>query len=122
MREYCESLKRPASPSSCIKAFHFGNIMVKSWMMMDAVINGPTPSITMDRLEIPPPEKMLRKPKNWLEESNLARFAGSTPGTGMEASKRNMTKARTVKPILFRRIGSRKARAILSKKFCIVFV
>ena len=86
--------------------------------MMEAVMNGPTPSMTMDRLERPPPEKMFRKPKNWLDESSLARLVASTPGIGMAAKRRKTTRAPTVKPILLRRIGSLKAITSFCPKFC----
>jgi hypothetical protein len=32
--------------------------------MIDAVMNGPTPNIPIDRLDKPPPEKIFKKPKN----------------------------------------------------------
>ena len=46
------------------KKLFFGDITVKSCMMIDAVINGPTPSITIERLANPPPENMFRRPRN----------------------------------------------------------
>ena len=103
-----------------MRAFHFGNIMVKSWMMMEAVINGPTPNMTIERLESPPPENMFRKPKNWLDESNLAKLVGSTPGIGIAANRRKITRAATVKPILLRRIGSLRAVVNFIQKFCMI--
>ena len=45
--------------------------MVRTWMMIEAVMKGPTPSITIERLDRPPPEKMFRNPKNWLELSKF---------------------------------------------------
>jgi hypothetical protein len=33
-------------------------------MMIEAVMYGATPSITIERLESPPPEKRLSRPKN----------------------------------------------------------
>ena len=75
-------------------------------MMMEAVIYGPTPSIMIEREEIPPPEKMSRRPRNWLPASSLSRLAISTPGIGIFESKRKTTKAPRAKTIRLRMIGS----------------
>jgi hypothetical protein len=39
-------------------------------MIIEAVMYGPTPSITIERVESPPPEKIFKRPKNWLLSKN----------------------------------------------------
>ena len=56
--------------------------------MIEAVMNGLTPSITMERFESPPPENTFRSPKNWLFWKNCSRTARSTPGLGTAVSAR----------------------------------
>ena len=46
---------------------------------------GPTPSMIMERLVNPPPEKMFKMPKNWLLERNLFSSTVSIPGIGIAA-------------------------------------
>jgi hypothetical protein len=68
-------------------------------MMIEAVINGPTPRSTIDKLVSPPPEKMFRNPKNWLFERNCGSCAGLTPGTGIDVSIRKTIKIARMKTI-----------------------
>ena len=75
-------------------------------MMIEAVMKGPTPNMTMDRLERPPPEKMFRKPKNWLEFRRALKLAAFTLGMGMADNTRKSTSASTVKPMRFLNMGS----------------
>jgi hypothetical protein len=44
-------------------------------MMIEAVMYGLTESITIESVESPPPEKMFKRPKNWLLFKNCARAA-----------------------------------------------
>ena len=51
---------------------------------MEAVMYGPTPNITMERLERPPPEKIFKSPKNWLLEKKFNEGERVTPKTLLE--------------------------------------
>ncbi len=95
-------------------------MIVESCIMIEAVINGPIPSIMMERLEKPPPEKRLSSPKNSFPEKKLCNLEASTPGTGMVAKRRNNTSAPKTKSILFRRVVSDIMRRIFWKKVFIV--
>ena len=105
-REYWAILRRPASPSSWYISFKAGKMRVKSCMIIEPVINGPTPSIIIERLDKPPPEKMLSKPKNWLSEKNLSKATWSTPGIKMAAPKRKSAKIKTTNKIRRRKPAS----------------
>jgi hypothetical protein len=41
-------------------------MIVSSWMMIDAVTYGPTPSMATEKFLSPPPAKMLNNPNSWL--------------------------------------------------------
>src|SRR3989344_4416386 len=91
-REYWVNRRRPASPSSWFRALSFGTMTVKSCMIMEAVMKGPTPSITIDRFERPPPEKRFKRLRNSLPANRLWRRSVSISGIGMTARKREMAK------------------------------
>lgn len=50
--------------------------------MIDAVMYGPTPSMIIDRLESPLPEKILIKFNSWLDSKKAANLSVGIPGTG----------------------------------------
>ena len=106
IRLYCMNFCLPASPSSVCILLRAGDITVINCMMIDAVMYGPTPNITIDRLANPPPEKMLRSPKNWLLLKNSWSTNISTPGIGIEARARNTIRAPNTKRIRLRILSS----------------
>lgn len=74
--------------------------------MIEAVMYGLTPIITIERFENPPPENILKRFKKLLPEKNVASLFASTPGIGIAARRRNTTSATSVNKILFRRVLS----------------
>src|SRR3989338_5051499 len=70
----------------------------------------------MESCESPPPEKMLRRPKNWLFEKNEASATLSTPGIGIAARKRKRASAPTRKRMRRRSAASPNASFILWMK------
>ena len=54
----------PASPSYLYICSRDGNIIVKSCMMIEPVMYGPRPSITIEKLSKPPPVKALINPNS----------------------------------------------------------
>jgi hypothetical protein len=91
-------------------------------MMMEPVIYGPTPSITIERLESPPPEKIFSIPKNWLFERNLLSARVSIPGIGIAASNRNRIREPRTKSTFFLKDESFQTNFILLQKFPIYFL
>src|SRR3989344_7094409 len=83
--------------------------MVKTCIMIEEVMYGPAPSITIERLESPPPEKIFKRPKNWLLEKKAASAFLSTPGIGTDARKRKSASAPMTKNMRKRISGSPKA-------------
>src|SRR3989344_1698247 len=79
---------------------------VMSCMRIDAVRYGPTPSMTMERLENPPPENTFNRPKNWLLLRNASSEAALMPGVEMAASKRDTTSAPSTKRMRVRKVSS----------------
>ena len=70
--------------------------MVKSCMMIEEVMYGPTPSIMIDKVESPPPENIFRTPRNWLLFMNEDNLKASIPGIGIaERSLKTRRAART---------------------------
>ena len=57
--------------------------MVKSCIIIVAVIYGPTPSITIESLPKAPPENRSKKPNNWLDPKNIFNLIRSTLGIGI---------------------------------------
>jgi hypothetical protein len=96
-------LTRPASPPSFCISPSLGIMIVSSWMMIEAVMYGPTPSIATEKFLSPPPAKILNNPNNWLlfrTEDSPERFIN---GIGICARIRvTKSRARTMS-ILFRR-------------------
>src|SRR3989338_2456579 len=86
-------------------AFIDGNIIVRSCIMIVAVIYGPTPSKAMERLDKPPPEKMFKKPRIWLELRSWLKRTESMPGIGMLARILKATSPSKTKKIFLRRSG-----------------
>src|SRR3989344_1177266 len=83
-------------------------MMAISCIMIEAVMYGPTPSMAMDRLERPPPEKISRRPNSWLSPKNCRSAPTFTPGMGMAASTRVTARRARIRRILLRRSGSRQ--------------
>ena len=96
-------------------------MIVKSCMMIEEVIYGPTPNMMIERLDKPPPEKIFKMPKNWLFDRNCESLTGSMPGIGIAAKTRKMIRAPKTKRILFRRLLSSQIILILFQIFCILF-
>jgi hypothetical protein len=84
-------------------------------MIIDAVIYGPTPSITIESFEIPPPENTSKRLKNWLPARSWARLWALIPGIGIVERSRKTTRAPKVKKIRFRIAGSFTTVAIFWK-------
>src|SRR3989344_7569237 len=122
MREYWVNLLRPASPSSWYIFFSEGTMMVRSCMMIELVMYGPTPSIIMERLESPPPEKIFNIQKNWLPARNLLSSTASIPGIGIAERSRKTTSEKSTKMTLRRRDMSVQINFIFAKKFCITLL
>src|SRR3989344_6994175 len=101
-------------------ALRRGTITVRSCMMIEAVIYGPTPSMTMERFDNPPPENRFKRFKNSLPEKRLASLEVSIPGTGISAKRRVIARINNTKNILFRRDLSAKANLSFSKTLCII--
>ena len=121
-RTYWLNFFRPASPLSCINSLMRGAIIERSCMIIDAVMYGPIPSITIENRESPPPESALNTPKNWFPLRNWLIRSGSTPGTGIAASMRNIKSPNTTKSTLIRSDLSVMSVLILLKNEFIVFV
>ncbi len=99
MRLQATNLVRPASPSSVYIFLTCGEITVASCITIEAVMYGPTPSITSESVENPPPEKTDRRPKNWLLLKNCSSATRSTPGIGIAARMRNTVNAARINPM-----------------------
>src|SRR5437867_4155528 len=80
--------------------------IVISCITMDAVMYGDTPIIMIERFENPPPEKILRRPKNWLLLRNAASCAALMPGIGIAARNRKTTSAARTNKIRVRSCSS----------------
>ena len=80
----------PASPDSWYNSFTWGNIIVRSCIMIEAVIYGPIPSITREKFSIPPPVKALNSPSNWLLLKKSFNLCESTIGIGIWAAILNI--------------------------------
>ena len=121
MRPYCANFLRPASPSSWLSALSEGDIIVRSCMMIEAVMYGPTPSMTIERFDRPPPEKMFRMPKNWLLARNCWSAPALTPGTGIVAISRKAAKRPIITRMRFLSGRSFQIILIFWKKVFMVF-
>src|SRR3989344_5151092 len=77
-------------------------------MIMDAVMYWPTPSMTMERFESPPPEKIFKRPRNWLLFRKASRRAASIEGMGTVARMRKTRSAPNTNRIRMRSVSSRK--------------
>ena len=86
-------LRRPLSPSFCI-FWKYGTIVPMSWMMIEAVMYGMTPSAKIAALPNAPPEKTSNRPRSPLPSSWLAyaepspRALGLMPGITTKLPKR----------------------------------
>src|SRR3989344_5655078 len=94
-------------------------MIVRSCIIIELVIYGPTPSITIERRESPPPENIFKMPKKSLLERNWLRATGSTPGIGMLESSINTINENSTNRTLFRKVISTHTNFILLKKVCI---
>ncbi len=88
--------------------------------MIELVMYGPTPSIIIDRLDSPPPEKTFKIPKNWLLDKKPARAGAFTPGIGIAAKILKTINAKSTNRILFRKVRSVQINFTLCQKFNIV--
>src|SRR3989344_5115669 len=70
--------------------------------------------MTMERLEKPPPEKILRRPRSWLLLKNASSWRASMPGMGMAARMRKSTSAASIK----RRRERRSSSSMTSFTLC----
>src|SRR3989338_9152533 len=100
--------------------FKAGTIMVRSCIMIEPVIYGPTPSMIMERFESPPPENIFRMPKNWLLERKRLSARVSMPGIGIAESNLKTISDKNTNKTLFRRVVSVQTNFVLFKKFCIL--
>ena len=89
--------------------------------MIEPVMYGPTPSMIIERLESPPPEKIFKIPKNWLLERNLDKATVSMPGIGIAERSLKTTRATKTNNTLFRNTLSVQINFILFQNDCIVF-
>src|SRR3989338_2392609 len=89
--------------------------MVMSCITMDAVMYGATPIIMIERFEKPPPEKMLRIPRNWLLAKKASSCAALIPGIGIAARKRKTTSAANTKRMRVRKVSSSKTSFTLQR-------
>ena len=62
IRVYCDNFLLPASPSSFCSFSSDGITTETSWMMIDAVINGPIPNANIETFPNAPPENKSKKP------------------------------------------------------------
>src|SRR3989344_8400167 len=83
-----------------------------SCMMMDAVMYGDTPIIMIERVEKPPPEKMFKRPRNWLVARYVESAAASMPGIGMAARRRKTMSAPRTKSTRLRSVSSSMMRRV----------
>jgi hypothetical protein len=74
--------------------------------MIDAVIYGPTPSITIEIAVRPPPENTFRRPKNWLLFRKAVSCASFTPGIGIAARSLKKASPTRTTSTFFRRLES----------------
>jgi len=74
----------------------------------------------MDKLDNPPPEKILSMPKNWLLDRNLSRAVASMLGIGIADNNLNIIKASNTKITLLRKVASIQINFILLQKFFIL--
>src|SRR3989338_4419513 len=84
-------------------------------MIIDAVMNGETPIIMMERLEKPPPEKTFKRPRNWLLPRKFSSAATLMPGMGIAASKRKTTRAPSTNKTRLLRVSSVTINLILRR-------
>ena len=57
-------------------------------MMIDEVMYGPTPSMTIEMPDRPPPENKLMSPKRWLLLQNLGQFFKHNTNKKLELEER----------------------------------
>ena len=79
--------------------------MVKSCMMIVAVIYGPTPSITIESFPKAPPENKSKKPNNWLDPKNIFNLIKSTLGIGIAEKILKTSNKETTISIFFLSLG-----------------
>ena len=80
-----------------------------SCMMMLALMYGFTPIPMIDAVASPPPEKRSSRPSSWFVSNRFFSCAWSTFGTGTFVSARKTARIPSVKRILRRMSGARKA-------------
>ena len=80
-----------------------------SCMMMLALMYGLTPIPMIEAVASPPPEKRSSRPSSWLVLNRLASWAWFTLGTGTLVKARKTSRIPSVKRILRRISGARKA-------------
>ena len=78
-------------------------------MMMLALMYGFTPMPMIDAVASPPPEKRSSRPSSWFDSNSCDRRAWSTPATGTLVRILKMNRIPSVKRILRRMSGARKA-------------
>ena len=82
--------------------------MVNSCIMIVAVIYGPTPSITIEKLDKAPPEKIFKNPNSWLDPKKPANLDASIPGIGIAENSLNTTNNPKTTRTFFRNSGISK--------------